>query len=167
MQAIERCEREDRAASLEAFPDFYLYADEFQDFATSNFDAVLSQSRNGRLSFACFHQYQDQIPERVRQAVFGNVGSVFTFSVGGEDAERLSRQFGRQFTPDDLTDLDDFEMAVKLPKKPGSPPVPFRAYTLPLDARPHRRRKQLIEQSRQKYGGSREKVERHVDRIFG
>ena len=103
MQAIARSDREDPEGSLAAYPDFYLYADEFQDFATPNFDTVLSQSRNGRLAFACFHQYQDQIPERVRQAIFGNVGTLMAFGVGGEDAERLSRQFSGHFTPEDLT----------------------------------------------------------------
>ncbi len=166
MQAITVAKGKTPRGSLAAYPDFYLYADEFQDFATPNFDTVLSQSRNGRLAFACFHQYQDQIPERVRQAIFGNVGTLMTFGVGGEDAERLSRQFGGRFTPEDLTDLDDFELAVKLPKKPTTPTVPFRALHLPLDAN-LRYRKKLLEQSRQKYGRPRTKVERHVARIIG
>lgn len=167
MQAIKLAEEYDPASSLVEFPDFYLYLEEFQDYATSQFDALLSQSRNGRMSVSCFHQFQDQIPENVRAAIFGNVGSIATFSVGANDAERLAGEFDHHFSPELLTDLREFEIAMKLPKKHGNPSVPFRAFTLPNTTRRYGRRENLIAQSRMRFGREREKVERSVARIIG
>src|SRR5918912_3108314 len=90
MAAIARLEQENPIACAAAFPDFYLYIEEFQDMATAKFDEALSQSRGGRLSLSLFNQYQSQLSEQVQSAVFGNVGSLITFGVGAEDAKSLA-----------------------------------------------------------------------------
>jgi hypothetical protein len=80
--ALARRVGEDPQAAAWEYPDFYVYADEFQDLATARFDDALSQSRNGRVSFALFNQFQAQLSEQVKAALFGNVGSLVAFEVG-------------------------------------------------------------------------------------
>jgi hypothetical protein len=165
MQELARREQDDPLAAIEEFPDFYVYAEEFQDLATTKFDEALSQSRNGRVSFALFNQFQSQLSDRVRDALFGNVGSLMAFSSSASDAEHLSAEFDLHLSPAQLTGLRQHEIAVKLPKRPGNPAYPFRAFTLPLDMRNYgpRRRANIIEQSRMRFGRSREKVEEAIN----
>src|SRR5919206_415182 len=164
MSAIAQLEQEDPTACLEQFPDFYLYIEEFQDLATAKFDEALSQSRGGRLSLSLFNQYQGQLSEQVRSAVFGNVGSLISFGIGAEDAERLSAEFDHELAPEQLTGLREYEIALKLPQKPGRPTIPFKAYTLPIDTPGYgkRRRENVIRQSRERYGRARRKIEATV-----
>jgi hypothetical protein len=169
MSALARRVGEDPAAALSEFPDFYVYADEFQDIATARFDDALSQSRNGRVSFALFNQFQAQLSEQVKSALFGNVGSLIAFEVGADDAAELARQFDNHFTPQELTGLRQYEVALKLPKRQGNPPYPFKAYTLGLDGAGYgaARRDNIIAQSRMMFGRPRGRVERAVERILG
>src|SRR3712207_2395335 len=99
MQALARSLQDDPAAALTSFPDFYVFVDEFQDMTTSKFDEALSQSRNGRVAFALFNQFQAQLTDEVRGALFGNVGSLIAFEVGADDAEQLAREFDGHFAP--------------------------------------------------------------------
>ena len=88
--------------------DFSLYVDEFQNFTTGVFASVLSEARKYRLSLIVAHQYLTQLDEPTANAVFGNVGSIITFQVGSDDAERLAEQLGKysgQITPETLTGL--------------------------------------------------------------
>src|SRR3954447_8574629 len=94
--------------------DFYLYVDEFQNFATDSFASILSEARKYRLSLALFHQYIDQLSDPLRRAVFGNVGTTIAFRVGQHDAEHLASEFEHQFTPERFTGLGRYEIAVRL-----------------------------------------------------
>ena len=168
MQALARRAGEDPEAAAREYPDFYVYADEFQDLATARFDDALSQSRNGRVAFALFNQFQAQLSETVKAALFGNVGSLVAFEVGADDAAELARQFDNHFTPPQLTGLRQYEVALRLPKRPGNPPYPFKAYTLPIEGAGYGpgRRDNIIAQSRMMFGRSRERVERSVARML-
>ncbi|KKT81323.1 MAG: hypothetical protein UW79_C0022G0038 [Candidatus Yanofskybacteria bacterium GW2011_GWA2_44_9] len=94
--------------------DFYLYVDEFQHFATESFANILSEARKFHLSLTMAHQYIKQMEEPVRDAVFGNVGTIVTFRVGAEDAEYLEKQFSPVFTAKDIMNIDNFNAYMKM-----------------------------------------------------
>src|ERR687884_2043492 len=94
-------------------PDFYLYADEFQNFATESFAEIFSEARKYRLNLALFNQYLDQLPDELHAAIFGNVGTTVAFRVGQHDAESLAAEFEHQLVPDRFTGLSNFEVAVR------------------------------------------------------
>ena len=146
--------------------DFYLYADEFQSFATDSFATMLSEARKYRLCLTLFHQFEDQLSEPVRAAIFGNVGTLLAFRVGQRDAEHLAAELEHELAPAELVALDRFEIAARLLEQ-GRQSVPFRARTRLPDARRHGRRANLIRQSRMRFGRPRAKVEREIDRITG
>ena len=104
----------------------------------------------------------------MKAALFGNVGSLIAFEVGADDADELSRQFDNHFTAPQLTGLRQYEVALRLPKRPGNPPFPFKAYTLPVAGADYgaRRRDNIINQSRMMFGRPRERVERSVARVL-
>ena len=113
--------------------DFSLYVDEFQNFTTGSFASVLSEARKYRLSLIVAHQYLSQLNEETADAVFGNVGSIVTFQVGSDDAERLAEQLGKypgQITPENLTGLPKYTACVRL-LIDGMPSKPFSMQTLP------------------------------------
>lgn len=93
---------------------FFLYADEFQSFATSTFAGILSESRKYRLGLILAHQYLTQLPDAVRDAVFGNVGSLLAFTIGPDDARFLEREFAPGFSAQDLMNLERYHMAMRL-----------------------------------------------------
>ena len=112
--------------------DFSLYVDEFQNFTTGSFASVLSEARKYRLSLIVAHQYLSQLNEETANAVFGNVGSIITFQVGSDDAERLAEQLGKypgQITPENLTGLPKYTACVRL-LIDGMPSKPFSMQTL-------------------------------------
>src|SRR6188472_367492 len=82
--------------------DFYLYVDEFQNFATESFANILSEARKYRLNLIVAHQYIEQLDETVRAAVFGNVGTMVVFRVGAADAMFMEQEFAPRFLPEDL-----------------------------------------------------------------
>jgi hypothetical protein len=166
--ALSRCMQESPERALTAFPDFYVYVDEFQDLATAKFDDALSQSRNGRVSFALFNQFQAQLSDEVRGALFGNVGTIISFEVSGSDAKQLSTEFDGHFSPNELTALRAHEIALKLPKRAGNPSHPFKAYTLEPGWSGYgaKRRENTIAQSRMRFGRPRERVERSIERVL-
>ncbi|MFA5086814.1 MAG: CxxC-x17-CxxC domain-containing protein [Candidatus Paceibacterota bacterium] len=110
--------------------DFILYIDEFQNFSTDSFAAILSEARKYRLSLVLAHQYITQMEEKVRDAVFGNVGTMLSFRVGADDAEFLEREFTPEFTVQDLVNLPKQNIFVKLAID-GVTSRPFSAETLP------------------------------------
>lgn len=110
--------------------DFYLYVDEFQSFmASEGLDAALSEARKYRLCLVLAHQYLGQLDQRVREAVFGNVGTVVAFPVGPTNGEALEGQFRPQFERRDLVDHDKYHVYVKLAID-GKASRPFSARTL-------------------------------------
>jgi len=94
--------------------DFYLYIDEFQNFTTDSIATILAEARKYRLNLIIANQFIKQLVEKIRDAVFGNVGSTAVFRVGADDAEFLKNQFEPVFTPQDLMNIDNFNCYVKL-----------------------------------------------------
>ena len=122
--------RVDSVASGKEVADFYLYIDEFQNFTTPSIATILSEARKYRLSLNIAHQFIAQLDERIRDAVFGNVGTKCVFRVGNEDAEFLEKQFQPDFTAADIVGLDNFNAYVALLVN-GKPVRPFNMGTLP------------------------------------
>ena len=138
--------------------DFYLYADEFQKFATDSFATVLSEARKYRLNLSMTHQYIEQMPETVKEAVFGNIGSLVVFNVGPGDAYFLEKEFAPNFLQTDIMNLGRFEMYIKL-QIDDQVSSPFSAVSLaPLEGKTNVK-DQAITSSRMKYARPRERVE--------
>src|SRR2546425_6559522 len=115
--------------------DFYLFIDEFHNFTTDSFAAILAEARKYRLCLTLSHQYLDQLSPEVRQAVFGNAGTMIAFRIGHADAELLAKEFTDTFIPGQFADLDRYEIFVRLLEN-GVASTPFSAKTLPaLDNR--------------------------------
>ncbi len=114
--------------------DFYLYVDEFQNFATDSFASVLSEARKYRLDLTIAHQYIGQlvtdVSTKVRDAVFGNVGTMVVFRVGAADAEFLENELEPEFTIQDMVNLPNYNIYLKLMVN-GVTSRPFSAKTLP------------------------------------
>jgi len=111
--------------------DFYLYVDEFQEFvASETFEGILSEARKYRLCLVLAHQYLGQLDEELREAIFGNVGTIVAFPVGPEDGELLEKQFRPHFDRHDLTSHDRYHIYLKLAID-GKQSQPFSATTLP------------------------------------
>ncbi|MFA5143738.1 MAG: type IV secretion system DNA-binding domain-containing protein [Candidatus Omnitrophota bacterium] len=110
--------------------DFYLYVDEFQSFATSSFADILSEARKYHLNLILANQYLDQIDEKVRGAIFGNVGTIISFKVGLEDAKFLAVEFYPVFNQEDLINLPCYSIYLKLMIN-SKTSKPFSADSLP------------------------------------
>ncbi len=131
--------------------DFFLYVDEFQNFATSSFVKILSEARKYRLSLTLANQYIEQLEEDIQRAIFGNVGTLMSFVVGARDAYILSKEFGELYTENDLVSLGKFETVMKL-SIDNMTSSPFPATTLPLPALKNDNREKIIKQSKERYG---------------
>jgi len=147
--------------------DFYLYVDEFQNFATESFANILSEARKYRLNIILGHQYITQMEEEIRDAVFGNVGTLAVFRVGAEDAEFLEKEFTPEFTAEDLVNLPKYNIYLKL-MIDGISGHPFSAQTLPPPLPlENSNREKIINASRERYGVKREIVEDKILRWSG
>ena len=152
--------------------DFYLYVDEFQNFATDSFANILSEARKYRLNLIIAHQYTAQLENKdgsvVRDAVFGNVGTMIIFRVGADDAEFLEKEFEPEFMAQDLVNLPNYHVYLKL-MIDGVTSRPFSATTLPplkIDPTANVSAK-IIASSRKLYTRSREEVEDEINRWSG
>jgi hypothetical protein len=114
----------------ESRSDFYLYVDEFHNFATDSFASILSEARKYRLCLTLSHQYIDQLRPEVRDAVFGNAGTLISFRVGESDARVLEREFGGEYAAKHFSDLANHQVAVKLVQG-GATTQPFVGHTNP------------------------------------
>ncbi|HVW71622.1 MAG TPA: TraM recognition domain-containing protein [Candidatus Paceibacterota bacterium] len=112
------------------FPPFYLYIDEFQNITTDSIPGILSEARKYRLSLTIAHQFLAQIDENIRDAVFGNVGSMAIFRVGEEDGEFFAKQFAPVFTALDFVNIENFNAYVRMLSQ-GVPQKPFNIKTEP------------------------------------
>ena len=147
--------------------DFYLYVDEFQNFATESFANILSEARKYRLALILAHQYISQMEETVRDAVFGNIGTLVSFRVGAEDAEFLEKEFYPEFTAQDLVSLAKYNIYLKL-MIDGLAGRPFSAKTLPPFPKPEEsNREKIIKVSRERYAMPRQKVEESIKKWAG
>ncbi len=152
--------------------DFYLYVDEFQNFATDSFANILSEARKYRLNLTVAHQYTAQLENKdgskVRDAVFGNVGTMIIFRVGADDADFLEKEFEPEFTAQDLVNLPNYNVYLKL-MIDGVTSRPFSATTLPpikIDLSKGVREK-IIESSRKLYTKPNKEVEDDISRWSG
>lgn len=130
--------------------DFFLYVDEFQNFATESFAKILSEARKYRLCLTMANQFMTQVPEDIRNAILGNVGSLVTFLVSAQDGPILSREFSDIYKESEFTSLANFQVLLRL-LIDGHASRPFFANTLPLPRSKTERREKVIEQSRAKY----------------
>ncbi len=146
--------------------DFYLYVDEFQNFATESFAGILSEARKYRLNLTVAHQYITQMEEEVRDAVFGNAGTIVSFRVGAADAEFMENEFAPYFTPTDLVNLDKFNAYIKLMIN-GITSKPFSMETIPPAKESFGKRDAVIKVSRERYAHPRWVVERKIARWSG
>ncbi|MDD4989479.1 MAG: type IV secretory system conjugative DNA transfer family protein, partial [Candidatus Pacebacteria bacterium] len=142
-------------------PNFYLYIDEFQNITTNSIAQILSEARKYKLSLNVAHQFIAQLEDDIKDAVFGNVGSIATFRVGAEDAEYLVKQFEPVFTQRDIMNLDNHNAYLKL-LSGGRPLKPFNIETLPPPKGHLDIVAKLKELSYLKFGRPREEVEAEV-----
>ncbi|PJE59776.1 MAG: hypothetical protein COU85_01795 [Candidatus Portnoybacteria bacterium CG10_big_fil_rev_8_21_14_0_10_44_7] len=151
--------------------DFYLYVDEFQNFATDSFANILSEARKYRLSLILAHQYIRQLitneSTKVKDAVFGNVGTMISFRVGAEDAEFLEKEFFPEFNAQDFVNLSFANIYIKLTID-GVTSRPFSALTLPpIPTLEKTEREKIMRVSRERYGRPRQEVEEKIARWSG
>ncbi len=148
--------------------DFYLYVDEFQNFVTDAFAGILSEARKYRLNLTVAHQYTAQLisdkSSAVRDAVFGNVGTMIVFRVGADDAEFLESEFDPEFTPQDIVNLPNYKIYLKL-MIDGVTSRPFSAKTLPPLVKSGNKEieEEVIKSSRALYCKTKEVVEREIN----
>jgi hypothetical protein len=146
--------------------DFYLYVDEFQNFANESFASILSEARKYRLNLTVAHQYIEQMDEVTRAAIFGNVGTIMIFRVGAADADAMEKEFAPVFTPEDLVNLRKFDIYLKL-MIDGAASEPFSASTLPPIGNPTGSQEKVIRVSRERYSRIRTTIEDKVVRWSG
>jgi len=152
--------------------DFYLYVDEFQNFATDSFAGILSEARKYRLNLIIAHQYIGQlvtdVSTKVRDAVFGNVGTMIIFRIGAADAEYLENEFEPEFVIQDMVNLPNYSVYLKL-MVDGITCRPFSAKTMPpfnVEASEDIKDK-IIETSRRLYSRPTSAVEAEINRWSG
>lgn len=129
---------------------FYLYVDEFQNFATDSFAVILSEARKYALNLTVANQYTSQMTDEVRDAVFGNVGSIVSLRVGAEDAAGLSKYFDPQFEPQDLIQLHNMNWVTSMTID-GEKGIPFSATSLRMPEPTFDYTPQIVELSREGY----------------
>jgi hypothetical protein len=147
--------------------DFFLYVDEFQNFATESFATLLSEARKYRLSLILANQYLAQMDAATMAAVFGNVGSLLAFQVGASDAELIAEQLGGDVTPRDLMALPKYTAYLRL-LIDGQPSRPFSMNTLPpaADQRGGNRASVIRRTSRHRYSRPASQVEVEIQEVF-
>ncbi len=130
--------------------DFYLYVDEFQNFATESFIKILSEARKYRLNLTLANQYVSQIPEEVQKAIFGNCGNIVSFVMGADDARLFTQEYSGLYTPEDLVSLGRYQIINKI-SIDNIISRPFTAHTLPPMSNTNQNREKVIRVSRERY----------------
>jgi type IV secretory pathway TraG/TraD family ATPase VirD4 len=142
-------------------PPFYLYIDEFQNITTDSISTILSEARKYKLSLTVAHQFIAQLQEKIRDAVFGNVGSIVSFRINAEDAELLEKQFSPEFSAKDIMGIENLNAYVKMLVRG----VPQKAFNLKEDF-PPKGNPEIVETLKQlsylTYGGDRAAIEADI-----
>ncbi len=155
--------------------DFYLYVDEFQNFATDTFCSILSEARKYKLNLIMAHQYINQLvitksgstSSQIRDAVFGNVGTLQSFKVGAEDAEYLSKEFAPVLTEQDIIGIANYKSYMKLNVK-NATSRPFSMDSIYDETGKNEKVREVVKKySRMKYGRKREFVEQEITARIG
>ena len=144
---------------------FHLYADEFQSFATESFALILSESRKFALTLTIGHQYLEQLPDDLRAAVFGNVGSIVACRIGATDAAIVGEQIGLA-AGSALLDLPNFTAWARLLRR-GAPTSPLRLDLADAPDARHQSSHRLIKTSRMRFGRPRREVEDRITKFLG
>ena len=144
---------------------FYLYVDEFQNFATDSFATILSEARKYGLNLTVANQYISQMSDTVRNAVFGNVGTMITFRVSADDSPILAKQFEPQFEANDLLQMHNRNFVINMVINGEKTPA-FSARTLNLPPAQTDNTTQIIEHTRKLYSRSREVVEAEISELI-
>jgi len=147
------------------FPDFFLYVDEFQNFATPDFATILSEARKYKLNLTVAHQFVAQLDEKIKEAIFGNVGTMNVFRVGTQDAEFLETYFAPTFSKTDLSNLPVGNSYMRLlvgghPTPPFSLTVDWNEIT--AQEKHPEIAAEIVERSRMKYGKPAAEVEAFI-----
>lgn len=156
LAALERASQEEHTRV-----PFYLYVDEMHSFVSLSFADILAEARKYKLSLFLAHQYIEQVHEKIRFAIFGNVGTMIIFRVGAEDAKHLVQEVQSFFNEEDLINLPRYSMYVKL-MIDGATSKPFSAVTVPTQIRSHSLKSAIIHYSRMNYGTPKELVEHEI-----
>lgn len=144
---------------------FYLYVDEFQNFATDSFATILSEARKYGLNLTVANQYVSQMQDTVRDAVFGNVGTMITFRVSADDAPLLGKQFEPQFEPADLLQMHNRNFIINMVIKGEKSPA-FSATTLTIPSPQTDYMQHIVDSSRRKYARDRTSVEAEIQALI-
>ncbi len=146
----------------QSLPPFYLYIDEFQNITTNSIATILSEARKYKLSLTIAHQFIGQLEESIKNAVFGNVGTLACFRVGTDDAEYLVKQFDPVFTVSNIINIPNRNAYMRMLVH-GKPVRPFNIETLPpKDHNAYSLKKEIIEASQRMYGRARGEVEAEI-----
>lgn len=143
--------------------DFYLYVDEFQNFATDTFIKILSEARKYGLNLIVTHQYIDQLSPEIQNSIFGNVGTLMNYVVGPQDAGRLEKEYSPHLTADDLVNLERFRLVLKMTID-GSQSAPFTALALKPSFTEFNLKDQAKAFIRNTYASPREEVESKLNK---
>jgi hypothetical protein len=144
-----------------SFPPFYLHIDEFQNVSTNSIASILSEARKYKLGLSVAHQFIAQLDPVIKDAVFGNVGSLAAFRVGPEDSQFLEQQFTPVFSANDLMNTPNWNANVRLLAN-GKPTPPFSLAAMPPYETDHDRVQALMSASYQRYGRPREEIEEEI-----
>ena len=140
---------------------FYLYVDEMHSFISLSFADILAEARKYKLSLFLTHQYIEQLHEKVRSAIFGNVGTIISFRIGAEDAAHLAKEFHPEFDETDFVNLPKYSMYLKL-MIDGATSRPFSAFSIEPKIFTQSFKKEVIAHSQTKHGCQRALVEKSI-----
>lgn len=158
MAALSRVDQDQSTRS-----DFYFYIDEFQNFTTDSISTILSEARKYRLNLTLAHQFIAQLEDKIRESVFGNVGSMVAFRVGEPDTEKLEKQFAPEFSAKDLIGIENRNAVAKILIK-GEPSRPFNIKTMQTRRGSPELREKIRELSRLSFGLDRASIEEAITR---
>ncbi len=147
------------------FPPFYLHIDEFQNVSTPSIASILSEARKYKLGLTVAHQFIAQLDDNIRDAVFGNVGSLTAFRVGSEDADALAHQFEPVFNAHDLINVPNYNAYARVLAN-GTPTRPFSLAAMPPPEVDYTRVPELIAHSMARYGRPRAEVEQEIEQRY-
>ena len=144
-----------------SFPPFYLHMDEFQNISTNSISAILSEARKYKLGLTMAHQFIAQLQPDIKEAVFGNVGSMAAFRVGPEDAQYLEQQYSPTFSSSDLMNVPNRNAFLRILSE-GTPTPPFSVGTMKPSEPDLARVQEMIAMSAAKHGRPRADIEADI-----
>jgi len=144
---------------------FYLYVDEFQNFATESFATILSEARKYGLNLTVANQYIAQMPIEIRDAIFGNVGSLISFRISADDSNKMQRYFEPSFNEHDLINLHNRHFVISMTID-GEKARPFSAVTINLPKLPIDYSDKIIESSRKLYTNHKHSIENYINQSY-